>query len=145
MQPDLSDRLQQSFVGASSRTLSESPLINVFSIPGRCPGLEFANAFGINTGHQPDVVSQVRHCSPRGREKNRRASLRACAVSACTLEFSARLEVSPVFSVFEHLRPDFKCSQAPPNRTSRLRSIVPATVPGIRPGRTDPLDSVRFF
>ena len=32
-----------------------SPLINVFSIPGRCPGLELANAFGINTGQQWDV------------------------------------------------------------------------------------------
>ena len=32
-----------------------SPLINVFSIPGRCPGLELANAFGINTGQQSDV------------------------------------------------------------------------------------------
>ena len=32
-----------------------STLINVFSIPGRCPGLELANAFGINTGQLSDV------------------------------------------------------------------------------------------
>jgi hypothetical protein len=55
MQPDLSEILQESFIGESSRTLSEFPINHVFSIPGRCPGLELANAFGIKTGQQSDV------------------------------------------------------------------------------------------
>jgi hypothetical protein len=62
MQPDPADMLQESLIGASSRTLSEFPLINIFSIPGRRPGLELANAFGINTGNSRMLVSQVCHC-----------------------------------------------------------------------------------
>ena len=55
MQPDLSDVLQESFIGAHRELFQSSLLINVFSIPGRCPGLALANAFGINTGQQSDV------------------------------------------------------------------------------------------